>query len=173
MKFKKCNHYGIVVEDIEKAKEEYSRALGIKKWYTLVNDTPLDMTYKGEKRNCEVTLYFGGKGTTKLELIQTRGDSNYYTDFYAKNGEAIHHVMFNTKDLDKAIEEMKLEGYEPIQTANFVSGGAKVRYAYMTKKDTQMTIELIETTIMGFIKKGDMPFEMQLGCLTGSYKRVK
>lgn len=173
MKLKKCNHYGIVVEDIKKAKEEYSKAFGIKKWYTLVNDTPLNMTYKGEKRNCEVTLYFGGKGTTKLELIQTKGDSNYYTDFYCENGEAIHHVMYNTKNLDNAIANMIKEGYQPIQTADFISGGAKVRYAYMTKINTKMTVELIETTIMGFIKKGDMPFEMQIGCLTGSYKRVK
>lgn len=173
MKFGKCNHYGIVVEDIEKAKEEYSKVLGIKKWYRL-NASPFEeFKYKGENRDCEVTLYFGGKGTTKLELIQTRGDSNYYTDFYEKNGEAIHHVMFNTKNLDKTIEEMKQEGYEPIQTAKFKSAGATIRYAYMTKKDTAVTIELIETTIMGFIKKGDMPFEMQLGVITGNYKRVK
>lgn len=173
MKFGKCNHYGIVVEDIEKAKEEYSKMLGIKKWYML-NATPFEeFEYKGEKKNCDVTLYFGGKGTTKLELIQTRGDDNYYTDFYKAHGEAIHHVMYNTKDLDRDIAEMQTMGYTMIQRAKFHAGGAMVRYAYMTKNDTEVTIELIETTLPFGIKKGDMPFELQLGCLTGSHKKLK
>ena len=63
MKFGKIGHVGIVVRDLAAAKEHYSRLLGIDKWYELVYDTPLDMTYHGEKRNCNVTLYFGGKGT--------------------------------------------------------------------------------------------------------------
>ena len=173
MKFGKCNHYGIVVKDINKAMDEYSKTFGIKHWYML-NASPFEeFEYKGEKRNCTVTLYFGGKGTTKIELIQTEGDSNYYTDFYATHGEAIHHVMYNTKNLDQTIKEMEQEGYTMIQRAKFKAGGAHVRYAYMTKNDTEVTIELIETTLAFGIKKGDMPFELQMGALTGSHKKIR
>lgn len=173
MKLKKPNHIGIVVEDINEAKKRYSRIIGIKKWYEIVNSSDLDMEYRGEKRNCKVTLYVGGKGNTKIELIETSGDRNIYTEFLEKNGEGIHHIMYNVKNLEEAISECELYGMRVLQRATFKSGGAKIKYAYVGKCEDGVILELIETTIMGFIKKGDMPFELQLGALTGSYKRLK
>ena len=35
---------------LQAAKEHYSRLMGIDKWYELTYDSPLDMTYRGEKR---------------------------------------------------------------------------------------------------------------------------
>ncbi len=173
MKLGKINHIGIVVSYINEAKDRYSRIFGIKKWYYLVNDN-LELYYLNEKRNSEVTLYFGGKGTTKIELIETKGDNNIYTEFLRRNGEGIHHYMYNVKNLDKAIDECKKEGMKVFQNASFDSAGAKIKYAYVGFEEKGIIIELIETTIMGRIKKGDMPFEIGFtGRLTGNYKRVK
>ena len=173
MKFGKIGHVGIVVRDLQAAKEHYSRLFGIKKWYELTYDTPLDMTYRGEKRNCNVTLYFGGKGSTVIELIHTQGDENIYTNFLANHGEAIHHIQYNVKDLDKAIAHVEKEGLKVLQYATFKSAGATVKYAYVGKSENDAVYELIETTLLTGMKKGDMPFETQLAALTGNYKRVK
>ena len=171
MRLKKPNHIGVVVNDLEEAKARYTKLLGIKKWYRIVC-TELDLYYLKEKRNCDVTLYVGGRGATKIELIQTRGDSNIYTTKLEQSGEGLHHVMYNVKNLDVAVADFEKNGYKVFQTASFKSAGSKIRYAYVGKNETDTVFELVETTIMLGMKKGDMPCEIQLGMLTGSYKRV-
>lgn len=61
------------------------------------------MRYRGEKKNSKVRIFYGGKGTTTIKLIETSGDKNIYDRFYEKHGEAVHHVMYMTKDLDKTV----------------------------------------------------------------------
>jgi len=173
MKYGKINHVGIVVKDINEAKERYSKLLGIKTWYESVYDDKLDLYYHGEKRNCDVKLYFGGKGSTTIELIETSGDPNIYNRFYEKHGESVHHLMYMTKNLDQTIEEMAKEGYKVFQNASFSSGGAKVRYAYIGKTEDEMMFEFIECSLTKNIKKGDIPCELKIGSLTGSYRKVK
>ena len=173
MKLNKPNHIGIVVENIEEAKERYSKLMGIKKWYRLVSPSPITLLYNGEKRESNVTLYFGGKGATKLELIETKGEPNIYTEFLMRHGEGIHHIMYNVKNLNKAISECEKEGLKVLQSSSFKSAGATISYAYVGKSDSSVIFELIETDIGFGIKKGDMPFEMITGRLTGNYKRVK
>lgn len=173
MKLGKPNHIGIIVKDIEEAKERYSRLLGIKKWYRLVSPAPITLLYKGEERKSNVTLYFGGKGSTKLELIETRGEPNIYTEFLKNHGEGIHHIMYNVKNLKKAISECEKEGLKVLQSSTFPSSGATISYAYLGKSEESVIFELIETNIGLGLKKGDMPFEMLMGRLSGNYKRVK
>lgn len=173
MKFHKIGHVGIVVRDIQAAKEHYTRLLGIKKWYELVYDNGINLYYHGEKKNCNVTLYFGGNGHTVIELIGTEGEDNIYTNFLENHGEGIHHIEYYVKDLDKAVEHVKKEGLQVIQNADFVSAGARVRYAYVGKSENDVVYELIEMTLPMGVKKGDMPFETQLAVLTGNYKAVK
>lgn len=173
MKLGKPNHIGIIVKDIEEAKERYSRLMNIKKWYRLVSPSPITLLYKAEERKSNVTLYFGGKGATKLELIETKGDENIYTEFLKKHGEGIHHIMYNVKNLSLAISECEKEGLTVLQSSSFKSAGATISYAYVGRSEDSVIFELIETDIGLGLKKGDMPFEMLLGTLTGNYKRVK
>ena len=49
----------------------------------------------------------------------------------------------------------------------------KVDYVYMGKDEHSAAFELIEATLPGGIKKGDLPFEIFLGRLTDNMKRVK
>lgn len=173
MKLGKPNHFGVVVRDLEEAKERFSRLVGIKKWYKLVSPAPITVNYCGTDRKSNVTLYFGGKGATKIELIYTEGEPNIYTAFLERRGEGIHHVMYNVKNLEKAIAECEKEGMHVLQRSEFPSAGAKVRYAYVGRGEDDVIFELIETTIFLGLKKGDMPFELQLGSLLGNYERVK
>ncbi len=173
MKLGKIGHIGIVVADINEAKARYSQLLGIKSWYEVNCTSDLDIEYKGQKGKPVVTLYLGGKGSSKVELIATSGYRNIYNDFYDTHGEGIHHIMYNVKNLASAIKEAESCGYAVAQTGHFMSGTADVKYAYVHKPDTIAYIELIETTILMGIKKGDLPMELQLGALTGSHRKLK
>ncbi len=173
MKFGKIGHVGIVVKDLDAAVKKYSALAGITHWYELVYDAPPELYYKGEKRNCRITLYFGGKGHTVLELIYPEGDENVYTEFLKRHGEMIHHVEYNVKDLDAAVKHAQSCGLKVLQHASFVSAGASVRYAYVGESEDSAVFELIETTLPMGIKKGDVPFETQLAALSGNYRRVK
>ncbi|MEG2541034.1 MAG: VOC family protein, partial [Clostridia bacterium] len=133
----------------------------------------IDLYYHENKSNCNVKLYFGGKGHTTIELIETSGEDNIYTNFLKNHGEGIHHIQYDVKCLDCAISAAKAEGLSVFQHAEFSTGGAKVRYAYVGKTEDGVIYELIESTIGGVIKKFDMPFEFKMGSLTGSYKVVK
>lgn len=173
MKLKKINHIGIVVEDCEEASERYGKIYGINKWYELdIKD--LELWYKEKKRDCEIKLYFGGKGFTKVELIETHDQDNAYTAFLKRQGEGMHHVMYNVRNLEKAILSLEQDGMTVIQHATFKSGGANVRFAYMGWKEEGVVVELVETEILPGIIKGDLPGEIAfLGKISGSYRRIK
>ena len=173
MKLGKVAHACIVVNDIEEASAHYTRTLGIKHWYELVRTSDLDLYYKGEKRNCDVKIWLGGKGHTAIELIESKGDENLYTSYLSNFGEGIHHLQYYVKDLKKAIAEFEKEGLQVLQSACFYSKGMKVDYVYMGKDEHSAAFELIEATLPGGIVKGDMPFEILLGRLTGNMKKVK
>lgn len=108
MKYGKINHVGIVVKDWNEATDRYGKLFGIKHWYEIVTDEgTFDLKYHGEKKDCKVRIFYGGKGTTKLEIIETQGEKNIYDYFYEKRGEAAHHLMYMTKDLDRTIKEFR------------------------------------------------------------------
>ena len=74
MKYGKINHVGIVVKDWNEATDRYGKLFGIKHWYEIVTDEgTFDLKYHGEKKDCKVRIFYGGKGTTKLEIIETQG----------------------------------------------------------------------------------------------------
>lgn len=173
MKAGKIGHIGIVVKDINEAKARYAKLFGIEKWYELQYDDKIELYYHGEKRNCDVTLYFGGKGHTTIELIGTEGEDNIYSEFLKKRGEGIHHFEYNVPSLSKAIEDVKKEGWQVFQNAVFHSAGSEVQYAYVGESEDSPIVELIETTLPMGMKKGDVPFETQMAALTGNYKRIK
>ncbi len=172
MKFKKIGHVAYVVPDIDAASEHFSRLLGIKHWYELVT-SDLNLSYLGSKRDCDVTIWYGGKGHTSIELIQTRGEENFYSTFMREHGDCIHHIQYYVPNLEEAIKHVSKEGLKVIQHATFNSNKMKVNYAYVAKSEHESAIELIEATLPMGIKKGDLPFELQLGKLTGSFKKVK
>jgi len=174
MGYGRINHVCFIVKDWKEATERYSKLFGIKHWYEIVIDKgTLDVDYRGQKVNSELKLIFGGKGQCKIELVDTKGDKNFYDEWYEKHGEAPHHIMYMTKNFDKTIEEFKGKGFQVFQNASYLSGGVKVRYAYMGPNEDGPIFEFVECSITKHIKKGDMPFEVQLGQLSGSYKKIK
>ena len=168
MKYGKINHVGIVVKDWNEATDRYGKLFGIKHWYEIVTDEgTFDLKYHGEKKDCKVRIFYGGKGTTKLEIIETQGEKNIYDYFYEKRGEAAHHLMYMTKDLDRTIKEFSENGYKVFQNATFSSGGAKIRYAYMGKDEDGLIFEFVECSLTKHIKKRRYAFRDANRCSYG------
>lgn len=173
MKNGKINHVCFVVNDWQEATKRYSDLFGIKHWYEIVIDPgTLKLYYKGQQVNSQIKLLFGGKGTTKIELVDTKGDKNFYSEWFEKHGEAPHHMMYMTKNFEKTVEEFKAKGFQVFQNAEYYSGGVLVKFAYMGPNEDGPIFEFVECSITKKIKKGDMPFECQLGQLSGSYKKI-
>ena len=149
MKSSKIGHIGVVVENLPEAVKLYSNILGIKKWYEINYDDGINIQYHGKPSQSSARLVFGGNGHTVIELIKTEGEENIYTNALKNKGSHIHHIQYDVKNLDKSIAEAESAGLQVFQSGQFKSGGAKIRYAYVGKKEDETILEYVETNIFG------------------------
>ena len=59
------------------------------------------------------TSFFEVNGI-KIELLEASTETSPIAKFIDKKGEGIHHLAFEVKDINSAIEAYKLQGFEPI-----------------------------------------------------------
>jgi len=174
MKLKKIGHVGIVVKDADAAMDRFSEIFGIKKWYE-INIDDLEMFYESKKVDSDLRIIVGGKGFTKIELIQTRGSRNAYSEILERNPEGdFHHIMYNVRNLERAIISLEQDGMKVVQHGTYKAGTANVSFAYLSGGGFGGLIELVNTTTAGGIPKGDLIAEAQLfGRISKSYTRIK
>lgn len=96
----RLEHLGIAVEDMNAARELYTRLLGVE-------------PYKEEEVEEQgVNTVFFQTGESKIELLEpTRTDSPIAKYLY-KKGEGIHHVAFEVDDIRTEMERLKNEGFQ-------------------------------------------------------------
>jgi methylmalonyl-CoA epimerase len=91
-------HVGIAVPDLGPAKELWERMLGHSE------------THRVDARSQGVVAAFLQAGNTEIELIQpTSGDSGVGR-FVANRGAAIHHVCFETDDVETELRRLESAG---------------------------------------------------------------
>ena len=91
-------HVGIAVPDLGPAKELWERMLGHRE------------THRVDARRQGVVAAFLPVGNTEIELIQpTSGDSGVGR-FVANRGAAIHHVCFETDDVETELRRLEAAG---------------------------------------------------------------
>lgn len=91
-------HVGIAVPDLGSAKELWERMLGHRE------------THRVDARRQGVVAAFLPVGNTEIELIQpTSGDSGVGR-FVANRGAAIHHVCFETDDVETELRRLEAAG---------------------------------------------------------------
>ena len=92
-------HIGIAVRNIEEAKAIYTRLLG-------------HPPYKDEKVDSEqVITSFFKINLTKIELIQALNESSAVAKFIEKKGEGVHHIAFETDDMETELKRLRNEGF--------------------------------------------------------------
>lgn len=102
MNFKKIEHLGIAVKDIEASNTLFSKLLGVQ-------------AYKSEAVESEhVITSFFRTGESKIELLQATHEDSAIAKFIEKKGEGIHHIAFAVDDIYAEIERLKNEGFRMI-----------------------------------------------------------
>lgn len=96
----KIHHVGIAVRDLDKSLEFYRDVLGL---HVHAIDTVEDQGV----RAALLTI-----GESEIELLEpTHAEANM-AKFIERKGEGLHHICFNTPDVDGELEVLKQKGVE-------------------------------------------------------------
>lgn len=129
---KKVDHIGIAVRSIEEALKVYRDVLGLK------------VAHVGEVPEEAVKIAFLPVGESEIELVQPTTDDSSVARFLAKRGAGLHHICFETDDIEAALTDLVARGLQLIdQTPRVNPQGQK--FAFIHPKSTHgVLIELYE-----------------------------
>lgn len=130
--FKKIDHLGIAVEDLQAAVRLFQDVLGLE--------------FAGEETVAEqrVKTAFFPVGESSLELLEPTDPDSPIAKFLAKRGPGIHHIALGVEDVAQAIEELKAKGVRLIdETPRLGAHGAKIAFVH-PKSTPGLLIELCQ-----------------------------
>jgi methylmalonyl-CoA/ethylmalonyl-CoA epimerase len=115
----KINHLGIAVTSLEEAIPFYRDVLG--------------MVFLGSEDVAEqkVRVAFFQIGESKVELLEPTAEDSPIAHFLAKNGQGIHHVAYEVKDIEEAIRQMEGAGARMIdKTPRMGAHGTRIAFLH-------------------------------------------
>ncbi len=131
----KLDHIGVVVKDLEAAKNYYQNQLGFDGFSNLVDEP--------EQKVKIIFVTVGPAGSPTIELIQPVAEGSAVYNFLKKTGGGIHHFSYEVENLEKAIEHFK--GLKALPIGKIYPGaghqGQRVIWFYTSAREI---IELIE-----------------------------
>ena len=96
MKVVGIEHIGIAFDDLEKNASFWKNIIGLK--HCGMEDV--------DGQGVLTDIYDTGSG--KIELLVSKYPNSPISKFIKKRGTGIHHICLNVEDIDKAIEQMKI-----------------------------------------------------------------
>lgn len=131
--YKKIDHLGIAINDIEEAKRAY---------------VLLGFEFKGmevlEEQKVRVAMFTLGE--SKIELVEPLAHDSPIAKFIEKKGEGIHHIAVAVDDIDAELEKLKANGVQLIDEKPRMGAG-RSRIAFLHPKSARgVLIELVERT---------------------------
>ena len=173
----RLNQLGIVVRDMDRAIEYFSRTFGLGPWFRA--GLADEEHYRGgtERINYDLDIVMAFSGGIMLELIcYLKGDRNIYLDHLEQHGEGIHHLGFFVNDFDRRMEAVRDAKIGVLQSGVIKSsgkaGGSETKYAYLDTAETGGIIfEYIQTKFMGITIKMSRPW-FEMGALTGDLEKI-
>jgi methylmalonyl-CoA/ethylmalonyl-CoA epimerase len=139
-------HIGIVVRDIEKARDHWMKFLGLQVRPTIMIAAGHEANptqYRGKPSTAKARLVFMNLDNLQVELIEPLGDEpSHWREFLEAKGEGVHHVAFAVKGMgEQYLEKYAEVGYSTAQHGGWATG----EYGYMdTMQALGVTVELIE-----------------------------
>ncbi|CAI1493416.1 Methylmalonyl-CoA epimerase [Thermococcus nautili] len=129
--FKKIDHVGIAVKNLEEA---------IKVWEGL----GLKVEEIEEVPDQKVRTAIIHIGESRIELLEPTAEDSPIAKFIAKRGEGIHHIALGVTNIEEHLEELKEKGYRLIdEEPRIGAGGAKIAFVH-PKAVTGVLLELCE-----------------------------
>ena len=114
----KIDHIAIAVHDVEKAAEVYQQALD-------VDNIEFETV---ESEGVKIAIIHVDNG--RIELMQPTNDSSPIKKFLDKKGEGLHHMAFDTEDIEGEVERMEGCGIQFLGKIRDGSAGTKVTFIH-------------------------------------------
>ncbi len=119
---------GAVVENIDETVKVLSEVFGLGP-FRVFNWPPADRAdlerfYHGQPAQFTARLAFTEIGNTELELIQPLEGPSIWADFLAEHGPGLHHIRFNTFDLEPALQYLQGQGVAVAQMGHGLRPGS-------------------------------------------------
>ncbi len=98
----KIHHIGIAVRSLDEALKFYSETLGL----------PVQASATVEEQGVKAALLTIGE--SEIELLEPLSPESPVGRFLERKGEGLHHICFQTPDVDAELEGLKAKGVELI-----------------------------------------------------------
>jgi methylmalonyl-CoA epimerase len=128
----RIDHIGIAVQSINEALKFFEDALGMK-------SENVELEEGGRTK-----VAFLPVGGSDVELVEPQDTDSGLAKFLAKRGEGIHHIAFETDDIETALARLKEHGAQLIDEAPRKTDDG-TRYAFIHPKSAHgVLIELYQ-----------------------------
>lgn len=117
------NHIGIAVKNLEDSMQLFGKVFGVTEFHTELV----------EKQKVKVASF--KVGNVLLELTSPTSDDSPIAKFIEKKGEGIHHIAFQTNDIDSELSRLKDSGINLINESP-VPGAHDMMIAFLHPKST-------------------------------------
>ena len=131
--FKKFDHIGVVVEDLEKATGELSR------FFNLEYEERMDIKEAG------IRIAFYPLGSGQMEIIEFQKSMDGVDPIVLQPRGGIQHVAFQVEDFEDALKELTARGLKIIKGFPRKGAHGQVAFFYPTE-GLDMLIEICEST---------------------------
>ena len=112
--FKECVQVGVVVPDLDQSIRALTQVFGIGPFRVVewppVGRGDMERFYYERPADFTARMAFTEIGPVELELIQPVAGKSIWADFLQEHGPGIHHIRFNTFDMDAVVEYLAQNG---------------------------------------------------------------
>jgi len=114
----KIDHIAIAVNDVEESAKVYQKALGV--------DSVEFETVESEGVKVAIIHVENGR----IELMQPTNDTSPIKKFLEKKGQGLHHMAFDTENIEGEVERMEGCGIQFLGKIRPGSAGTKVTFIH-------------------------------------------
>ena len=132
----------LVVKDIDKAIEAWSKVFGLPKPEPRLTDAAAaEGVYRGEPTDAQAKLAFFDLGQVSLELIEPQGGDSVWQEVLDERGEGVHHIAFQIKGTGQVTDYLAEHDIPVIQQGKYTGG----MYTYVdSEPKLGVMLELLE-----------------------------
>ena len=129
--FKKFDHIGVVVDDLQKAMDEFALFWGFECQEIM------------EIKESGIRIAFYPLGSGQMELIEFQKPLDDVDPLVTRPGNGVQHVAFQVEDFKQAVEELRAKGLKLVKGFPRKGAHGQVAFFYPTK-GLDLLIEICE-----------------------------